>query len=104
MLMDKTPTTRCKFRVTAVTVGVPGSETRVTLDAVYPNPELDGYAHDEDDAFFNATPFAKLEMQIQNPYGAELFQAGEFIYGDFTPAPNPYKQGGDETTGSPVVA
>lgn len=87
-----TPTTRCKFRVTSVLTGVPGSSTRVRLDCHYPDPTLDGFSHGEDHAFFQATPNGHVELDIQNPYGAELFQPGEFIYGDFSSAPNPYKQ------------
>lgn len=87
------PTTRCKFRVTGVKHGIPGTGTGIELDAVYPDPALDGFKHsDEDHAFFNATPYAKVTMTIQNALGAELFQPGEFVYADFIPAPNPYKQ------------
>lgn len=87
------PTTRCKFRVMTVLNGIPGSGTRVTLDAVYPDEKLDGFKHSaEDHAFFSATPYAKVELNIQNPLGAELFQPGEFVYADFSPAPNPHKQ------------
>lgn len=85
-------TTRCKLRVVDVANGIPGSGTRIQLDATSPDPKLDGYSHGEDHAFFNATPFAKLTMTINNPEGAELFQPGEFVYADFSPAPNPYKQ------------
>jgi hypothetical protein len=90
--MEGQPTTRCKFRVVGVTHGVPGSGTKVRLECHYPDEKLDGFKHGEDHAFFNATPFGHVEMQIQNPYGAELFQPGEFVYADFSPAPNPYKQ------------
>lgn len=86
------PTTRCKFRVMLVTNGIPGSGTAIELDAVGADPALDGYAHGEDHAFFAATPFAKVKMTINNPAGAELFQPGEFVYADWTIAPNPYKQ------------
>lgn len=86
------PTTRCKFRVTGVKHGVPGSGTAIELDATYPDKTLDGYEHGEDHAFFNATPFAKVNLTIQNPHGAELFQPGEYVYADFSPAPNPLKQ------------
>lgn len=84
--------TRCKFRVTKVTHGIPGSGTAIELDATSPDPTLDGYQHGEDHAFFSATPFAKVQLQINNPAGAELFQPGEFVYADFSEAPNPYKQ------------
>ena len=87
-----TPSTRCKFRVTRVTNGVPGSPTNVHLECHYPDENLDGYKHGEDHAFFNATPSGHVELNIQNPHGAELFQPGEFVYADFSPAPNPYKQ------------
>lgn len=86
------PSTRCKFRVMGVKNGIPGTGTAIELDGVGPDPTLDGYAHGEDHAFFSATPFAKVQMTINNPAGAELFQPGEFVYADFSPAPNPYKQ------------
>lgn len=86
-----TPTTRCKFRVVGVKTGVPGSGTAIELDATSPDPTIDGFKHSrEDHAFFNATPYAKVQLTIQNPHGAELFQPGEFVYADFSPAPNPY--------------
>lgn len=87
-----TPTTRCKFRVVGVRNGIPGTPAKIELEAVYPDKALDGYEHGEDHAFFAATPFAKAELHINNPYGAEIFQAGEFVYADFSVAPNPYAQ------------
>lgn len=86
------PTTRCKMRCNSVENFGPGGGAKVKLTPVYPDAALDGYAHDEHHAFFNATPSGSLELQIQNPYGAELIQPGEFFYVDITPAPNPYKQ------------
>ena len=90
------PTTRCKFRVTGVRNGIPGSGTRIRLDAHYPDKALDGYQHGEDHAFFAATPSGFLEMTVNNPYGAELFQPGEFVYLDFSPAPNPYTKSSEQ--------
>lgn len=85
----KAPTTRCKFRCNSVESFGPGAGVKVRLGAVYPS-ESDGYKHSaEDHAFFNATPSGSLEMFIQNPYGAELFQAGEEFYLDFTKVPKP---------------
>lgn len=86
------PTTRCKFRVVGVKHGIPGSGTMIDLDGVGADATLDGYTHGEDHAFFAATPFAKAQMLINNPAGAELFQPGEFVYADWSPAPNPFKQ------------
>lgn len=86
------PTTRCKFRITGVKHGVPGSPVQVEMDGTYPDKTIDGFEHGEDHAFFSATPYAKVVLNVNNPYGVELFQAGEFVYADFTPAPNPYKQ------------
>lgn len=86
------PVTRCKFRVALVGHQPPGYGTKVRLEAQYPTKDLDGYEHGEDHAFFAATPTGVLEMTINNPYGAEFFQAGEFVYLDFSQAPNPTKQ------------
>jgi hypothetical protein len=83
------PTTRCKFRVNSIETFGPGAPVKVKLGAIYPDPERDGYAHDENHAFFNATPFGQIELSIQNPYGAELFQAGDDFYVDFEKAPKP---------------
>jgi hypothetical protein len=76
-------TTRCKFRCTTVTLNEGGSKT-VKLTAVYPDKDVDGYEHGEDHAFFNATPYAHVEMTIQNPAGAEMFQPGDHFYADFS--------------------
>ena len=70
------PTTRCKFRCTGVTLRPPNYGTLITLEATYPE-DSDGFKHGEDHAFFSATPTGKLEMTVNNPYGAELFQPGD---------------------------
>lgn len=82
------PTTRCKFRCTSIETFEHGG-VKVRLSAVYPQG-TDGFKHSaEDHAFFNATPSGSVEMLIQNPYGAELFQPGADFYLDFTLAPKP---------------
>lgn len=91
-IADVTPNTRCKFRVVSATNNGPGSPVKIVLAAQYPDKALDGYEHGEDHAFFSATPAASAELHINNPYGAELFEPGEFVYADFSRAPNPYKQ------------
>lgn len=81
-----TPTTRCKFRCTSLETFA-GGNVKPRLDAVYPS-EADGFKHSkEDHAFFEATPQGHLELLIQNPYGAELFEAGESYYIDISKAP-----------------
>jgi hypothetical protein len=81
-----TPTTRCKFRCDTI-ISRAHSYTEIELSAVMPNEE-DGFVHSkEDHAFWNATPTGKLTLGIQNPYGAELFQAGESYYLDISKAP-----------------
>jgi hypothetical protein len=84
-------TTRCKFVVEEIVLGrySKGAPTRIKFSAVYPNPELDGYKHDENHAFFNATPYGQIEIHVQNAHAAELFQPGEEFYVDFTPAAKP---------------
>lgn len=77
-------TTRCKFVVEETTIGRTGVPTKLKLAAVYPDPVKDGYSHDENHAFFNATPYGSIELWIQNPHGAELFQPGAAFYVDFT--------------------
>lgn len=82
------PTTRCKFRCTSITLQGKGrAPCVIELSAVYPDKEVDGYEHGEDHAFFNATPYGKLTMNIQNAAGAELFQPGDSYYLDITKAP-----------------
>jgi hypothetical protein len=80
------PTTRCKFRCNSVETFGQTVPVKVKLSAVYPDPEKDGYKHDEDHAFFNATPQGSLELLIQNPYGAELFQPQKNYYLDISAA------------------
>jgi len=83
------PVTRAKFRCVSITLqGKDRAPCSVKLSAVYPDAEKDGYAHDENHAFFNATPYGEITMNIQNPYGAEMFQPGDSYYVDFTPAPS----------------
>lgn len=82
------PSTRCKFHCNKVE-NLEYGGVIVHLGAVYPNKDVDGYEHGEDHAFFNATPSGTLQMQIQNPYGAELFQPGDDFYLDITKAPKP---------------
>lgn len=83
-----TPTTRCKFNCVSVETFEHGA-VKVRLSAVYPDKAVDGYEHGEDHAFYNATPQGTLEMLIQNPYGAELFQPGKKFYLDFTEVKSP---------------
>ena len=80
------PTTRCKFHCTSVETNEYGG-TIVRLSAVSPSPAADGFAHGEDHAFWTATPTGKIEMQINNPYGSELFQPGADFYLDFALVP-----------------
>lgn len=81
-----TPTTRCKFHCQEITQTEWGA-TRVKLTAAYPN-DADGFKHSaEDHAFFSATPAGTIELTINNPFGAELFQPGKDFYVDFVEAP-----------------
>lgn len=82
------PTTRCKFHCQKVE-NLEYGGVIVHLAATYPNKDLDGYEHGEDHAFFAATPSGTLQMQINNPYGAELFQPGDDFYLDISKAPKP---------------
>jgi len=84
-----TVVTRCKFVVDELATGRHGP-SKLTFSAVYPKDDgSDGYKHGEDHAFFNATPYARLEIHIQNVHAAELFQPGDEFYVDFTPVPKP---------------
>lgn len=40
----------------------------------------------ENRAFWEASPNGKIEMSINNPAGAEVFELGKSYYVDFTPA------------------
>jgi hypothetical protein len=76
--------TRCKFVVDEITTGRYGKPTKMKFVAVYPAQDgSDGYKHDEDHAFFNATPYGFIELHIQNAHAAELFQPGDEFYVDF---------------------
>jgi hypothetical protein len=82
------PTTRCKFVVDEITTGRSGKPTKIKFAAVYPAQDgSDGFKHDENHAFFNATPYGFLELHIQNPHAAEIFQGGDEVYLDLSLVP-----------------
>lgn len=82
-------TTRCKFMCNWAQVGANGVPTKVHFDAVYPDKEKDGFAHDENHAFFTATPYGQIDIAVQNPAGAEVLIPGRAYYVDFTLIPLP---------------
>lgn len=78
---------RAKFRVTEKTEHAwygNGKVDAVTikLAAVYSSDP-----NHENKAFWDATPNANLEMQINNVSAADLFHVGSEYYLDFTEAP-----------------
>lgn len=73
--------TRAKFRCNSVT-SFGGDSKKVALSPVYPGQD----ASDEDKAFWTATPSGSLEMQIDNPNAAVIFEAGKTYYVDISPA------------------
>jgi hypothetical protein len=88
------PTTRCKFVCEEITLGrnyptgSPPKATKIKFSAVYPAQDgSDGFKHDEDHAFFNATPYGFLEIHVQNAHAAEMFQPGDEVYLDISLVP-----------------
>ena len=82
------PTTRAKFVVDSITTGRAGVPTNIKFSAVYPASDgSDGFAHDENHAFWNATPYGTIDIGIQNALAAELFQGGDEFYVDFVKVP-----------------
>ncbi len=75
-------TTRAKFQVTEVTSfgNQYGSAKRIKLEPRYDE------TIPEDQRFAQATPSGHLEMHVNNPAAADLFQLDAVFYLDFTPA------------------
>lgn len=90
--------TRAKFRVNSITLNAyPTVDADgKTIMSVFPSikmnpvtpPFIDGKMDpDHENAkFWTASPSGELTMQINNPLGAEVFEAGREYYIDFTPA------------------
>lgn len=53
------------------------------LNPVYA-PDDDGH---ENHKFWTASPSGSMQLTINNPLGAEVFEPGKFYYVDFTEAP-----------------
>lgn len=82
------PTTRCKMIVDEITTGRQGTPTKIKFQAVYPASDgSDGFVHDENHAFWNATPYGFMEIHVQNKRAAEIFQGGEEVYIDISLVP-----------------
>lgn len=82
-------TTRCKFKCAWTKNGANGVPQGIHFDAIYPDKEKDGFAHDENHAFFTATPYGQIDLNVQNPAGAEILIPGRDYYVDFTLIPLP---------------
>jgi len=78
------PTTRCKFICDWVKNLSYGAE--IQLRAVMPDTS-DDFQHGEDHAFWTATPTGILNLTINNPRGAEIFQPGKAYYLDISEVP-----------------
>jgi hypothetical protein len=75
--------TRAKFVVLSIKKNSSDPlAAQVELGAVYSS-----VPGSENKAFWQATPSGKIEMYINNPEGAKLFELGEEYYVDFSPAP-----------------
>ena len=68
---------RAKFTVTGVMDN--GSHKTVHMEPRYDD------SIEEDRRFYNATPWGKMEMTIDNPVALEQFKIGQAFYADFTP-------------------
>ena len=60
----------------------PGGSRRIKLSPVYPSKN----ASEEDKAFWKYTPSGSLEMQVDNPPAADLFEIGKAYYLTFEAA------------------
>ena len=67
---------RAKFQCNSVTNYGPGEKAE--LSAVY------GDGNPENNQFNNATPYAELKIQIDNPSARGYFKPGKTYYLDFT--------------------
>ena len=67
-----------KFRCNSIELysNEPGGNRRVKLTPAYPNKD----ATEEDKAFWKYTPSGSLEMTIDNPPAADLFEIGGYYY------------------------
>ena len=67
-----------KFRCNSIELfsTEPGGNRRVKLAPVYPGKD----ASEEDKAFWKYTPSGSLEMTIDNPPAADLFEIGKNYY------------------------
>lgn len=68
---------RAKFKVDSVEPNGDGSS--IKLSAV-----VGGSNSEENDEFFNATPFGVIDMGIVNAKASEQFEVGKEFYVDFT--------------------
>lgn len=73
--------TRCKFRCGTVMENGYGGHT-IGLNAVYAPDDPES----ENGQFWTATPSGLIQLQINNPAGAAVFEQGKDYYVDFTPA------------------
>ena len=73
-----------KFRCNSIELfsPEPGGSRRVKLSPVYPGND----ALEEDKAFWKYTPSGSLEMTIDNPPAADLFEIGKAYYLTFEAA------------------
>lgn len=79
-------TTRAKFQCLSVTDH--GWNKTVRLQVVYSRKE-----GEENRDFTKATPSGTIEMAIDNPNAAVLFEPQKYYYVDFSPAPHDAKAG-----------
>ena len=75
-----------KFRCNSIEYysDAPDGPRRVRLDPVYPSKD----ASEEDKAFWKYTPSGHLEMHIDNPPAADLFEIGQAYYLTFERVPS----------------
>lgn len=73
--------TRCKFRCGTVIDNGYGGKT-VNLNAMWAPNDPDS----ENGKFWTATPNGLIQLQINNPDGAAIFETGADYYVDFIPA------------------
>lgn len=77
---ENMPSTRCKFRCHSIIENTYGHV--ISLGAAYAPDDPES----ENGKFWTATPSGNIQMQINNPDGAAVFEQGKDYYVDFTPS------------------
>ena len=96
MSVQKAPTVRAKFFVTAINhAATPGPDPYATIILM---PVFGSYADGDNEtnkSWSKYTPSGKIEMSVTNPAAIEQFEQGKAYFVDFTPAEVEVPEGAD---------